>query len=445
MANRRWITICLILFTISAGVRLLVWQNNKLAMAAVQYVVTEGYVRDAGLLLNGDFATFIRGVDPPSDANIIMHPPGYPIFLAVVQGMFGAASLPVVQILINSLAPVLLFLIAASIFGTTAGWAAGILGALSPQFAYHSGIILPDELSVLPILFAVFAFVLAYKKTDIRWAVLAGLGIGLSCWLRANALLLPAFVGAAWLALLPKGVRLRFACVMFGTFVLTISPITIRNYLVFDSFVPLSLGTGTTFVEGLGDLDLSGQRGMPHTDDDVMALDAARAGRPDYYSTLYSPDGVLREHARVAFGLDAVGSDPLWFMGGVVERGINYIRLERVPAMDPAYDESDTTDRWLRNLNVPLKAFQRLFITAVFLPLILLGAILLLLKRESRGTFLLLSAIPLYYMSVQPVLHTEYRYVLPAAHILMVFAAVAVSYLVKLVYERLNLNGAARS
>jgi hypothetical protein len=238
---------------------------------------------------------------------------------------------------------------------------------------------------------------------------------------------------------------MRFAGVMLGTFILTISPITIRNYIVFDSFIPLSLGTGTTFIEGLGDLDLAHERGMPHTDEDVMALDAARSGRPDYYSTLYSPDGVDRERGRIAFGLNAVGADPPWFIGGVVRRGIDTVRLERVPVIETAYDESDTTDPWLHDLNVPLKAFQRLFITAVFLPLIILGALLLLSKSDNRGKLLLLSVVPLYYMTVQPLIHTEYRYVLPGAHILMIFAAVAATYLIEFIYGKLNLNRAAGS
>jgi hypothetical protein len=129
----------------------------------------------------------------------------------------------------------------------------------------------------------------------------------------------------------------------------------------------------------------------------------------------------------------------------VVRRGIDTVRLERVPVIETAYDESDTTDPWLHDLNVPLKAFQRLYITAVFLPLIVIGAILLLLKRESRSKLLLLSVVPLYYMTVQPLVHTEYRYVLPGAHILMIFAAVAATCLIEFIYEKLNLNRVAGS
>jgi 4-amino-4-deoxy-L-arabinose transferase-like glycosyltransferase len=440
MAKQRWFVICLLLFAVAACVRILVWQNNKVAMAGVQYVVTEGYVHDAELLLNRQIGTFVRGIDPPSNANILIHPPGYPIFLAAIEGVFGAASPQVVQILVNSLAPVLLFLIGAYLFGNSIGCIVGVFGVFSPQFAYHSGIILPDELSVLPILVAVLAFVWAYEKPDIRWAILCGFSIGLSCWLRANALVLPVFFAAAAMALIPRSVRLHFVGAMLTAFIITIAPITLRNYIVFESFIPLSLGTGTTFIEGLADIDPAGTRGMPKTDEDVMAMDADRLKRPEYFGTLYSPDGVLRERKRIAWGLSAVGSDPLWFIGGAASRGINAVRLERVPVIEPTYDEKESTEPLLYGLNIPLKVFQRAFITAVFLPLVILGLLLLLKNRDSRGKLLLLSIVPLYYMSVQPLIHTEYRYVLPGAHVLMIFAGVGVGYLGELMFGRFRVR-----
>ena len=448
MDNRKLFKICIVLFVLSAGVRFLVWQNNKVAMAGVQYVVTEGYQHDAGLLLDGNLPEFLSGPNPPSDANILLHPPGYPIFLATVRGIVGD-SVPVqaVQILVNSLTPLLIFLLAASLFGIGTGTIAGSFAALSPQFAYHSGIILPDELSVLPLLLAVFAFAYAYKMPNLKWAVMCGVTIGASCWLRANALLLPVFFAIAAVIVLPRSTRLRFAGVLLAAFILTISPIAIRNYLVFDTFIPLSLGTGTTFVEGLADLDAEGTRALPRTDEDVRSMDAEHFGQPDYHGTLYSPDGVMRDRSRVSFGLGVVRSEPLWFFGGVLKRGIGTIRMERVPVIAPERDEAETTAPILYYLNIPLKLFQRLFITAVFLPLMVIGAIFLLITRESRGKFLVLSVVPIYYMSVQPLIHTEYRYVLPAAHVFIIFAAVAVSllggWIVKRVFDRSNLNGVA--
>src|SRR6266550_1514403 len=105
------------LFVSAFGVRFLVWQNNKIAMDGVQYVLTDTYKADAKTLLNGDVRTFLAGPNPPSDATILLHPPGYPLFIAVVYGIFGENEfLRIIQILLNSLAPILVFFIALRLF-----------------------------------------------------------------------------------------------------------------------------------------------------------------------------------------------------------------------------------------------------------------------------------------------------------------------------------------
>jgi hypothetical protein len=71
-----------------------------------------------------------------------------------------------------------------------------------------------------------------------------------------------------------------------------------------------------------------------------------------------------------------------------------------------------------------LRAVQKLFITAVFLPLYLAGLALLLRARQKRELAALL-AVPLYFLCFQSALHTEYRYVLAVHYLLFVVAAVA--------------------
>jgi len=180
--KRKWV-ICIFLFSLAFGVRLLVWQNNKTAIDAVQYVVTDVYKRDARLLVTGDVGAFVTGPDPPSDATIIMHPPGYPIFIAAIYSIFGEnGSLRIIQILLNSLAPLLIFLIAALLFDERVAIIAGGLTAFAPQLAFHSAIILPDELSVLPILAAVYFLIRASNGTRMVMPLLFGFCLGLSCW-----------------------------------------------------------------------------------------------------------------------------------------------------------------------------------------------------------------------------------------------------------------------
>jgi len=68
---------------------------------------------------------------------------------------------------------------------------------------------------------------------------------------------------------------------------------------------------------------------------------------------------------------------------------------------------------------------QRNFTTGFLRVLILLGVVLLLIMRRSRSLLMLL-AVPVYYVTVQAPLHTEYRYVLAIHYFLFVFAGVTI-------------------
>jgi len=131
----------------------------------------------------------------------------------------------------------------------------------------------------------------------------------------------------------------------------------------------------------------------------------------------------------------------VWYLEGVFSRATTALRMERVPAIDFSQDE-ETTNTVFRSLNVPLKLFQRLFLTAVFLPLFLLGAGLMIVKKEHRAKFALLVIVPVYFMTIQPLIHTEYRYLLAVNHILLIVAAFALSWLLSKLRTS-DVNGAA--
>ncbi|MDQ3920164.1 MAG: hypothetical protein M3348_17000, partial [Acidobacteriota bacterium] len=79
---------------------------------------------------------------------------------------------------------------------------------------------------------------------------------------------------------------------------------------------------------------------------------------------------------------------------------------------------------WTRHPRLLLRGAQRLFITAVFLPLVLAGAFLLVRAGLWRVLVLLLM-VPAYFLCVQSALHTEYRYVLAIHYFFFIVAASA--------------------
>lgn len=330
-SRRRIILLCSLIFLAATVCRLLSWQDNRFEARKVQTMVTEGYKHSARILREGGVSFFFNSSSPLADPNHLGHPPGYPVMIASVFGLFGEsdAALQIVQLLADSAGAVVVFLIALSLFNTSTATIAGLLVALAPQFTYNSVMLLPDTLAVLPVLLAVYCLVRATKSPRLVWFVAAGALVGLSCWLRANAMLLAPFMAAATPLLFERGRRLRYALALVGGSLLVIAPLTIRNAIVYRHFVPVSLGAGQTFLEGIADYD-DGSLGIPNTDMGLMKWEAERYNRPDYYGTLFNPDGVQRDRQRLSEGFAVIRSRPFWFAGVMLRRAGAMLRLERV-------------------------------------------------------------------------------------------------------------------
>jgi 4-amino-4-deoxy-L-arabinose transferase-like glycosyltransferase len=439
----------LLIFLLALGVRLLVWQHNRAAIEQVMTQLTLTYKEDARVLGRGDWRLFVRGANPPSDANVLAHPPGYPMLAALLFALTGEsdAALRLFQLLCDAVAVVFVFLIALELLSPRVAVLAGVLAALSPQLAYNSLLLLPDSLAVLPILLAVYLFIRAAKH-ERGWINLlaAGALLGLSCWLRPNALALPLFMAGLTPFVYRRGRRWRAAVALVGASLLIVAPLTLRNLLVFKRFVPVSLGSGVTMLEGIADYDRKGELGLPQTDMEVLQQEAKIYNRQDYAGSLYNPDGIERERERAARGLAVIRAHPFWFAGVMARRAASMLRMERVPViagsplkLEDAAKQTSLTARLLKVPGVPLKIVQKLFITALMLPLFLVGGVLLVKEKEKRALAVLL-VVPVYYLSVQSLLHTEYRYVIAIQYFFLVIVAVTLDRAGAALQRRVRIN-----
>jgi hypothetical protein len=330
-SRRAHLAICLVIFLIAFGVRLLTWHDTRLEAGKVQSAVTSDYQRVAQLLRQGGVASFLSSSSPLADLYNLSHPPGYSIVMALVYSVFGESDTAVqlVQIVCDALAAVMIFLIVAELLPLSAAVVAGMLAAFSPQFAWNSVLLLPDSLAVLPILLAVYCLARAAKNPRLVAFMIAGALVGISCWLRANAMLLTFFLALAVLLLFKSERRWRFPLTVVCGTLLIILPLTVRNAIVFHRFIPLSLGAGQTLLEGIADYDHEGRFNIPKTDIGIMKQEAEESRRPDYYGTLFRPDGVERERRRLARGFAVIRSHPFWFAGVMARRAASMVRLER--------------------------------------------------------------------------------------------------------------------
>src|SRR3989440_11126032 len=176
--------IAIAIFLLAFGVRVLSWHDTRLEVGKVQTAVAADYQRVAGLLRTGGLRSFFSSSSPLADLNNLGHPPGYSFLIASIYSVRPSdTAVQFAQITADALSAVLIFLIIADLFPLSAGVIAGLLAALSPQLAWNSVLLLPDSISVLPILLAIYLLTRAIKRQRFFNFLVVGAVVGASCWL----------------------------------------------------------------------------------------------------------------------------------------------------------------------------------------------------------------------------------------------------------------------
>lgn len=336
---------CAFIFLLSFSVRSLTWHDTRFEVGKVQSSVAGDYQRVAELLRQEGIGGFFSSSSSLADLNNLGHPPGYSILIALVRGVFGNshAAIQFTQLLFDSLAAVLIFLIVLELFSLAPATIAGLFAALSPQLVWNSVLLLPDSLATFPILCAVYLLARSRERPRLWAFLLIGALIGLSVWLRANAMLLTVFFAAAVFLLHGKK-QWRYSLAVIAGTLLIVLPLTIRNAIATRHFIPVSLGAGQTLLEGIADYDINNRFGIPNTDMGIMKQEAEMFQRPEYYGTLFKPDGVQRERARMKRGAGVIASNPVWFAGVMLRRAASMTKLERVRLISKAPPISRSVD-----------------------------------------------------------------------------------------------------
>jgi 4-amino-4-deoxy-L-arabinose transferase-like glycosyltransferase len=187
-------------------------------------------------------------------------PPGYPYFLAGVYALTGDERATaetryragrVANALVGTAIVALIGVLAMQLFGRRVALAAMALGAVYLPLILVSGTLMSEPLFTA-LLLAALAAAIHHRRSPhrYRWALLAGLLGGLAILTRANAaiLLVPLAVAVwnakprwSWRALAPPAALVAIALA-------TVSPWTIRNAVVFHSFVPVTTQLGTALA-----------------------------------------------------------------------------------------------------------------------------------------------------------------------------------------------------
>ncbi len=344
--------------------------------------------------------------------------PLYPYCLGLVYKFFGTEFVLVrlIQTLVGSVSCVGVFWLGKRLFGERIGLLAALLFNLYGLFYFYENLLLGTSLIVSVTLLCAIVLVEASLRNRWWWWLAAGICVGVCAVGKANMLMAALFV-IPWIVVINRG-RPRWAglsrCSVFAAgLILTVAPVTVRNYVVQKDFVLLTANGGFNFYLGNNpDSDGVWMRSeLPYPGANIDGhVEALMTGRKAYRTLQPSEIGSTLVKESWAFMTGSPG-DYLVLLGKKFMASVNAVEVCN-------RDDYRFASRFCWFLRLPLLSF------GLLAPLGLLG--FLLCARHVRRYFvpLLFVLIPFATMLMIFVLS---RYRLPAVPFLCLFAAQALA------------------
>jgi hypothetical protein len=185
----------------------------------------------------------------PVGFRFIFHPPVYPYFIAVLYALFGTlTAVKVAQCLVGALLVPAVGRIGLFALGERPALVAAAVAAFYPEIVWFCSHFWAATVFTVLVWWAFERVIEADARDSTRVAVVAGVLWGLAILTRETVLYFLPFA-ALWLGWRrPRGTRRAAALVV--TALLVVVPWTIRNYLVFETFVPVSTAGALNLWQG---------------------------------------------------------------------------------------------------------------------------------------------------------------------------------------------------
>ena len=448
---RKRVIFFLIVFLLATSVRVLTFNFVRAHLNDPAWFQTGSYRvfdKRASDILDGTGRLF--WIDDPTRTDLVQYPPAYPWLVALIYRLTGQRSATAVQsaqaVLDLMLSMILVTGLAVTAYGWPTGMAASFFAALSPLLAIVGVAPSADAPTTWFVVGGLWLLVVAAKRSSVGWALSAGILLGVACWLRVNPLYLCVFwaLPLFFFGRSDRRTRILMAvAVVLGT-VLMISPIVIRNYLVFPDFTPIGGTMGANLWEGLGEAELGRSQGFAVGDDVMDERERVRMGiGPDAPFEAMWPDGIKRDRARAREALAFIKQHPVWYAGVVLRRMWGMLKIAGEPL--PYYGTSgiNVTSRkclsparqggvlgFFVNVLGMLQSVTRY----ALLPLAAIGC--WFAARQNWMITSLFFATIFYYLVPGTLAHAEIRYVLTLHWLLPIFAGLAVVTLGRFLRDR---------
>jgi 4-amino-4-deoxy-L-arabinose transferase-like glycosyltransferase len=184
----------------------------------------------------------------PLEFRLIFHPPLYPYFIGALSVLGGLGAVKVAQAVVSSLLVPAVGRLGAAVFGSDAGLAAAAIAAFYPELVWFSAHFWVETVFTVLLWWGFERLLAADARGSLGVAIVAGLVFGLAILARETVLyFLP--VAAGWLAWRRQGGLVRGAAFLLMA-LLAVAPWTLRNWIVYRAFVPVSTAGALNLWQG---------------------------------------------------------------------------------------------------------------------------------------------------------------------------------------------------
>jgi 4-amino-4-deoxy-L-arabinose transferase-like glycosyltransferase len=177
-------------------------------------------------------------------------PPLYPLMLSLLYFLkFNLPAIRVVHCIISAFTVCFIFMTGRKIFNYKIGLWAGIIASIYPFFIFYNGFLLTETFFIFLTVVTIYSFVALSEKNSSP--IKTGVFLGLTGLCRPT---MQMYLPISFLHIIVEKaglyIRLKKMFLITAFFVATISPWVIRNYIVFNKFVPGTTMGGWVFWEG---------------------------------------------------------------------------------------------------------------------------------------------------------------------------------------------------
>lgn len=250
-----------------------------------------------------------RGMSPDvADQNHLTayRPPGPSLVWAGLYSVFGHRYdvIRIANCLFGALTVLFVFEIGRRCYDDRVGLFAAVIYAVFPTALINTVGLMSEPLGNLSFLAFIWASLVFGERPTWRSAAIAGVMCGIAIQMRANAILMMPFL-ALWVLwqFRNRWQAMLQACLIPILAVAMMIPWTVRNYIVFDTFIPMSTMGGSVLLQGNNDVVAN--------DPELYGYNVWDTTIPEYRDALKSAgDEVERDRRAKEFAVAWIKSHP---------------------------------------------------------------------------------------------------------------------------------------